>query len=132
MNQPIHVDRQALREFIDLMRQTADDLADALDRHAPDYAGHESMPVDRWHGGVRVTLGTVDHPHLGRDAGEMMANRVGEGAHFAASMEEGTRAIGDIAEQILSALDSTDHIHAETLETITAGLPTAAIGVREV
>ncbi|MGH8877466.1 MAG: hypothetical protein ACRD0P_09015 [Stackebrandtia sp.] len=122
MNERIHVDRQALRQFIETMRRTARDMAAARDQATPAFTGNYENPATptRWHGGVKVTLGVVNHNHPGRDAGEVLANRITNTVNYVVSIEEGSRAMGTAAEAVLNALDNQDSIGAAELEAIVA------------
>lgn len=121
MNEQIHVDRQALRQFIDTMRQTAAEMVAVRREATPAFTGdYLKTDTARWSGGVKVTLGVVNHDHPAFDAGEVMANRIINTVNFVVGMEEGSRAMGEIAEAILKALDEQDTIAASDLEAILA------------
>lgn len=117
MNDRIHLDRNALRDFIDLMRRTADGMSGTRDENTPLLAGNDP-DVAKWDDGIKVTLGVVNHGHAGRDAGEVLARRIGNTLRFVTSLEEGTRGLGDLCERILQALDKNDDINAQTLNSI--------------
>lgn len=119
MNELIHMDREALRQFITTMKQTADDMAAVRDKATPAFTGNYlESGVAKWQGGVKVTLGVVNHAHPGRDAGEVLANRIVNTVNYVVSIEEGSRAMGAAAEAVLRALDKQDCIGAGELETI--------------
>ena len=112
------------------MRQTASDMAAVRDKATAAFTGSyiDTDRTARWNGGVKVTLGVVNHVHPGRDAGEVMANRIVNTVNFVVSMEEGTRAMGGIAEAILNALDNQDQIGAAELESIFSQAPSKPQG----
>ena len=122
MSERIHVDREALRQFITTMKQTADDMAAVRDKATPAFTGNYlETDVAKWQGGVKVTLGVVNHAHPGRDAGEVLANRIVNTVNYVVSIEEGSRAMGVAAESVLRALDKKDCIAADDLEAIMGG-----------
>lgn len=119
MNERIHVDREALRQFITTMKQTADDMAAVRDEATPAFTGNYlDGDVARWQGGVKVTLGVVNHGHPGRDAGDVLANRIVNTVNYVVSIEEGSRAMGVAAESVLHSLDNQDSIGAAELGAI--------------
>ena len=122
MSQRIHVDRPALKHFIATMQQTASEMAAVRDQATPAFTGNYQNPntPTRWEGGVKVTLGVVNHNHPGRDAGSVLANRITNTVNYVRSIEEGSRAMGIAAEAVLEALDKQDTIGAAELEAIVA------------
>lgn len=131
MSERIQVDREALRQFITTMRHTAEEMAAARDEATPAFTGDYLDPGPaRWAGGVKVTLGVVNHAHPGRDAGEVLANRISNTVRHVVSIEEGSRAMGAAAESVLRALDNQDSIAAADLESIMGNrsLPNSVLG----
>ncbi len=120
MSERIYVDRSTLKHFIATMQQTADEMAAARDHATPAFTGNYQDPdgAFRWEGGVKVTLGVVNHNHPGRDAGSVLANRITNTVNYLLSIEEGSRAMGFAAEVVLDALDKQDTIAAADLEAI--------------
>ncbi|HZE39131.1 MAG TPA: hypothetical protein VE172_10010 [Stackebrandtia sp.] len=119
MNDRIHVDRRALRQFIDTMHQTARDMAAVRDEATPAFTGNYlDTGIARWQGGVKVTLGAVNYPHRGREAGEILASRIVNTVNYVISIEEGSRAMAAAAQEVLHALDRQDSIAADDLGAI--------------
>lgn len=120
MSERIYVDRPTLKHFIETMRKTADEMAGARDHATPAFTGNYRDPdgTTRWEGGVKVTLGVVNHDHPGRDAGSVLANRITNTVNYLLSIEEGSRAMAIAAEAVLEALDKQDMIAADELASI--------------
>lgn len=128
MNDRIVIEREALREFIDLMDTIAAETAAVLDVAAPQLArsGAEFTPTAAYRGGVKLTLGVADFPHPGRRAGETLADRIADGLNFVVSLEEGSRALGTITREVLRALDGQDMIAADELDRINGSIPASS------
>lgn len=116
----IRVDKEALRKFAADMKDSAEAFGRVRRLATPSYAGsvHESDAGSKWRGGVKVTLGVVEHDHPGRTAGELMADRIAGSMNFVISMEEGARALGEIAEAALNSMSGQDTISAIDLDGI--------------
>lgn len=116
----LKLDREVLRDFIDLMRKTETHMSAIVDSEVPRYTRSASGGAGdaAYRGGVKVTLGAVDFDHPGRQAGQLVADRIGESANFVISVEEGARAMRRIVQDVVSALDAQDTIAADDLERI--------------
>lgn len=79
----------------------------------------------KWRNGVKVTLGTVDFPHTGKVAGEILADRTREASFALVSVEEGVRALATIVRQALSDFEGRDSVSADELKSIISHHDTA-------
>jgi hypothetical protein len=91
------------------------------------YAGsHDGYRPSKWRDGVKVTLGTVDYPHSGRRAGELLADKVGAVGYALVSVEEGFRALAVIARRALDDFAGHDDIAADELRALVTSYDAAA------
>ncbi|ADD39756.1 hypothetical protein [Stackebrandtia nassauensis] len=118
MTSEIRLDKRALREFISLMDQTAEEMADIQDGTTPRYARSGGGGEAAYRNGVKVTVGSVDFAHPGRVAGELMADRIAETLEFVRSLEEGSRALARIVRSVLDDMGARDSIAASDLARI--------------
>lgn len=116
----IQVDRQALLDFADTMENLSTGIGDSRMSEALAYTGTDpgANPAEKWREGIRVTLGSVEHPHSGRVAGERMADHIAHTMQLVVSLEEGARAMGVIVRAIVNALSAEDEISAKELTDI--------------
>lgn len=117
------IDPAVVRAAADRLRQGAEELRDRrrrlLDRLATGTSG--TVP-DKSRDGVKVLMGTVDHPHTGAQAGELVAQRVKECADTVTALEDGMRAMATLAHRMADALQTTDELGAEELNRMLTGL----------
>lgn len=128
----IAISRDRLRAFAEECEAIVGDLNTHRAPLLSSYAGttDDYTPV-KWRNGVKVTLGTVDHAHPGREAGELLADRIGAAGDCLLSAEEGMRALAVIAREALSEFEGQDSISAEDLARIVSshsGLGDPALG----
>lgn len=118
MTTEIKLDKQALRRFVSLMEQTAEEMSNVQDGTIPGYAHGGGGGEAAYRRGVKVTVGSVDYAHPGRAAGELMADRVADTLEFVRSLEEGSRALAQIVQCVLDEMGAQDGIAASDLARI--------------
>lgn len=114
----ISLDKDELREFVDLMHATAREMRQIRRAQATGYAQADGNPTAAYRNGVKMTLGSVNYAHSGRLAGEIIADRIAETLEFVQSVEEGTQAMGDFVDRVLTELGAEDSIAATELARI--------------
>ncbi|MGH8880328.1 MAG: hypothetical protein ACRD0P_23735 [Stackebrandtia sp.] len=125
MNDRVHLDRDALYKFIDLMDTVSAETGHVLDAAAPLLA-RSGAPQGAYRGGIKLTVGSVDFAHPGRVAGELMADRIAESLNFVISLEEGARALKELVTDVMRAMDRNDSIAADELERINKSAPVSS------
>lgn len=125
MNDRLSMDREALKEFISLMDTMAAETAAVLDTAEPLLArtGADAAPEGAYRGGVKLTLGAMNYDHPGRQAGELLSDRIADTLNFVTSLEEGSRALGKLTREVMAALDGQDTIASDELDRINASVP---------
>ncbi|MFD0557984.1 hypothetical protein FB566_3273 [Stackebrandtia endophytica] len=113
----VSIDQGELQTFINKMHEVTRMIGEGRDSGALQYAGTHSGGPDpqKWEHGVKVTLGVTEYDHAGRHAGVAMARLVGASMESIISIEEGARAMADIAAQIRDAMDGQDSINYDDL-----------------
>ncbi|HZE37522.1 MAG TPA: hypothetical protein VE172_01815 [Stackebrandtia sp.] len=122
MSTRVKLDKQALREFVTLMDETAEVMSQIQDAATPRYARAGGDAASAYRGGVKVTLGSVDFDHPGRRAGELVADRIADTLNFVRSLEEGARCLGDTVRGVLDEMGAQDSIAAADLARINASV----------
>lgn len=123
MTQQIKLDKQALREFVALMRDVADEMSSIHPGMSHRYARNDGDATSAYRNGAKLTLGSLDYPHPGRQAGELLADRVADVLNFVKSLEEGARALGENAQNVLDEMGAQDSLSAADLARINRALP---------
>lgn len=129
MSDAIHVDRQAMRDFVKLMHRTAQEMSEIRNEATPLYVGEDaaSAPTPTvWRDGVKLTLGSSNVDTPSRHAGEVMASRIRETLDFVIGMEKHSRSLANAAEAILHSLDEQDDISSAQLNHIVDNADTPA------
>jgi|GEM_PF-4246284 len=113
----VSIDQGELQTFINKMLEVAQVIGDGRDSGALPYAGTHSGGPDpqKWEHGVKVTLGVTEYDHGGRHAGIAMARLIGASMESIISIEEGARAMADIAAHIRDAMDGQDSMNYDDL-----------------
>lgn len=116
----VNIDQEALTAFIQQMTSVTDAIEQSRNSGTLPYAGTApgDTDPDKWDSGVKVTLGVTEYDHLGRDAGLKMSNLVGASMEAIVSVEEGARALADLAKMIQDSLNEQDQINYDDLVSI--------------
>lgn len=122
----IDIRREALEAFAAECEAIVADVNTGRHKVLSDYIGTTGTytPV-KWRDGVKVTLGTVDFPHTGKVAGEILADRTREASFAFVSVEEGMRALASIVRQALADFEGRDSVSADELTAIISRNDTA-------
>lgn len=118
----VNIDQEALTAFIQKMAAVTSAIESSRNSGSLPYAG--TVPggadPDKWSAGVKVTLGVTEYDHPGRHAGLAMSAIVGASLEAIISIEEGARAMTELATTIQNALNEQDQINYDELTEILA------------
>ncbi|HIW64352.1 MAG TPA: hypothetical protein H9881_18015 [Candidatus Stackebrandtia excrementipullorum] len=116
----VSIDQEALTAFIQKMTAVTDAIESSRNSGSMPYAGTLSggSGPEKWADGVQVTLGTTEYDHAGRQAGLDMAALIGASMEAIVSVEEGARAMAELATNIQNSLNEQDQINYDELVTI--------------